>query len=572
MTTVRHTLGVLTFAATAWTQSSPLAHASEIGADVVNIATLTYTVGDTTASLTTNQAVFTIQAPPTPAPVIEFFRHSPSASNARSVTINGSNYSPSGNLEGPFVSIGQARTTGGQIIDITQPLALAPATTFLSGELMFVQVTDLAGNQDPEAVETISITITSDNGDVVVIQLYESGKNTGQFWAYIPTTDQAIVTNDNQLTTANENQLTAAYIDALTQTDVVVDTAFINSNCFVFDSVTGLPIDGATVSLINADTGQAAVVYGVDEFSAFPAQITSGEDAQDTSGLIYDPETGGFQFPFIEPGNYYVQVDAPEGYSFASIIPMEQVATNNGQFNVESPSYGGVFTLTEAGPVHFDIPLDPQTDFTLTKAADRNFADVGDFVNYTLTIQNAGTRAAPVKLFDTLPLGFRYVQGTSRVEKNPALDPTISDNAALLTFPMGVLAPGETVTLDYALEVGPGAPMGDAINRAIVQGVDGEQLSNVARASIKLREDLLRSRSTVVGRISEQSCDGDQRWARDIERGIGVEGVRLYLETGAYAVSDADGLFHFEGVTKGTHVVQLDEQTLPKGYTPMGLS
>ena len=60
-----------------------------------------------------------------------------------------------------------------------------------------------------------------------------------------------------------------------------------------------------------------------------------------------------------------------------------------------------------------------------------------------------------------------------------------------------------------------------------------------------------------------------QDWARDIVRGIGVEGVRLYLETGAYAVSDADGLFHFEGVTEGTHVVQVDEETLPQGFSPM---
>ena len=566
---MRHTLGVLTFAATAWTQSTTLTHASEIGSDVVNIATLTYTVGDTTASITTNSAVFTIQAPPTPAPVIEFFRHSPSASNARSITIHGSKYSPSGDIEGPFVPVGQALTTGGQIIDTTEPLLLAPATTFLTGELMFVQVTDIAGNEDPDEIETVSITITSDSGDVVVIQLYESGKNSGQFWAYIPTTDNAIIANDNQLTTANETELTAAYIDAFTQTDVVVDTAFINSNCFVFDSVTGERIDGASISLINADTGETAIVYGVDEFSAFPSQIMSGGDVTDNSGLVYDPEVGGFQFPFIEPGNYYVKVDAPDGYNFASILPIEQVAANNSQFNIENASYGEVFSVTEPGPIHFDIPLDPQTDFTLTKAADRNYADVGDFINYSLTIQNAGTRAAPVKLFDTLPLGFRYVPGTTRLEKTPSSEPTVSDDAALLTFPMGVLAPGETITLDYALEVGPGAPMGDAINRAIVQDVNGAPLSNVARAAIKLREDLLRSRSTVVGRISEQSCDGEQEWARDIERGIGVEGVRLYLETGAYAVSDSDGLFHFEGVTKGTHVIQLDEETLPKGYTPM---
>jgi len=34
-------------------------------------------------------------------------------------------------------------------------------------------------------------------------------------------------------------------------------------------------------------------------------------------------------------------------------------------------------------------------------------------------------------------------------------------------------------------------------------------------------------------------------------------------------VTDADGLYHFEGVAEGTHVVQVDKETLPQGYTPM---
>jgi len=107
---------------------------------------------------------------------------------------------------------------------------------------------------------------------------------------------------------------------------------------------------------------------------------------------------------------------------------------------------------------------------------------------------------------------------------------------------MDMLYPGESISLDYALEIGPGAPLGDAVNEAVVRGEDGDQISNIARAGIRLREDLLRSRSTIVGRITENSCDGDEGWAREIRRGDGVEGVRLYMETGAYVVSDPDGL------------------------------
>lgn len=569
MTSVRHTLGVLTLAATAWANGAAFAVASDnIGAEVINIATVTYTVDDVITAVRTNEAVFTIEAAYVP-PTIEFFRYSPNSPNARSTTINGSNYSPSGNLNGPFVGVGPARSSGGRIVDISSDVPLIPATTYLAGELMFVQVTDIQANVDPNTVDTITITITTSNGDVVVLELYESGPNTGQFWAYIPSTASGTAQYDNELTTENNTTLTASYVDTLNQTDVVVDTALINSNCFVFDSVTGAPIDGAVVTLINSATGQAAAVYGVDEFSTFPSEVLSGNDIEDDAGLIYDPETGGFQFPYIEPGTYHVVVTAPEGYSFSSTMPMDRIETLSGRYTLNDGSFGAEFTLTEAGPFHFDIPLDPIADFIISKTADRSFADVGDFVGYTVTVQNSGTQSGRVDLYDTLPLGFRYVAGTSRMQRDAIADPTVSPDAALLTFPMGILAPGESISLQYALEVGPASPMGDAINRAVLRGPDGREISNIARAEVKLREDLLRSTSTVVGRVSEQSCDADQDWARDINRGIGVEGVRIYMETGAYAVSDADGLFHFEGITEGTHVVQVDEETLPKGFTPM---
>jgi len=78
--------------------------------------------------------------------------------------------------------------------------------------------------------------------------------------------------------------------------------------------------------------------------------------------------------------------------------------------------------------------------------------------------------------------------------------------------------------------------------------------------------------STIIGRVTEQSCDGDADWARPIDRGIGVEGVRLYMETGAYVVSDPDGLFHFEGVKEGTHVVQVEDTTEHLDYNGLWLN
>jgi len=565
---VKHCAGYLAIAASVWTVSTAPASAADFGQEVINVAQVTYTSGLATTTVETNEAVFTIEPPRAPA-VIEFFRHSANASNPIFRQINGSDYSPTGSLSGPFTNVGAPQTAGGAVLDLSSAIPLIPAQTYISGELMFVRVIDTGRNLNSNAIDTVEITVTTSNGDEIVLQLYESGPDTGEFWAYILSSPDGTPVNDPVLSTGNNTQLTATYIDVFDQRDVTVDTALVDPYGVVFDSTTGAPVDGARVTLIDVTTGLEADVFGVDGFSDYPSSVISGSGATDASGLVYDVEPGEFRFPLAAQGQYFVRVEPPDGYNFASVMPVDYLVELNDDYVIIDASFGQNFTLEGTEPLRFDIPLDPDSDLVISKTADRATADVGDFVMYTVTVDNNGQTVAPVSIHDTLPLGFRYVQGTSRRELIPIGDPTISDEAGLLTFPMGVIAPGDSISLSYALEVGPGAPLGDAVNEAVIRDGDGDQISNIARAEIKLREDLLRSRTTIVGRITEQSCDGEEDWARHVEPGIGVEGVRIYTETGAYAVSDASGLFHFEGVKKGTHVVQIDEETLPQGFEPM---
>ncbi len=562
-------MGAIALIATAWVSSSSVASAELYGTEVINVASISYSQGNLSDTFVTNEATFTIRPPATPA-VIEFFRNSPTAPSPIMRNINGTDYSPSGDLAGAFEAIGPSTTTGGVNVKLDDEIPLIPATTYLAGELMFVRVTDIGQNLSSNEIDTVEITIEADNGDIIVLRLYESDPDSGEFWAYLPSTALKTDLYDNEITVNENTQLTATYVDTFDQTDVTIDTAVVNPLNRVFSSVTGEAVDGAVITLVNLDTGSEAVVYGVDGFSAFPSEVTSGEDVADAGGLTYEAEQGEFRYPLLDAGRYAVRVDPPEGYRFASVVDQTTLTNlNDNAFVILPASYGEEILLSGEGPLRFDIPLDPETDLVVNKSADRALADVGDFINYTVTIENRGGAAAPIMLHDTLPVGFRYVPGTSRTLQDRIDDPQVSERSTLLTFPMGVIQPGETMTLDYALEIGPGAPLGDAVNEAVVLDNAGQQLSNIARAGVRLREDLLRSRSTIVGRISEKSCDGEEDWARHVTRGEGVEGVRLYMETGAYVVSDPDGLFHFEGVSEGTHVVQVDKETLPQGYELM---
>jgi hypothetical protein len=62
---------------------------------------------------------------------------------------------------------------------------------------------------------------------------------------------------------------------------------------------------------------------------------------------------------------------------------------------------------------------------------------------------------------------------------------------------------------------------------------------------------------TIIGRVIDGGCSVDPAKAP------GIAGVRIMLEDGSYAVTDRDGRYHFEGVLPGTHVVQLDDNSLP---------
>ncbi|MEO1304045.1 MAG: hypothetical protein AAFV37_03640, partial [Pseudomonadota bacterium] len=219
--------------------------------------------------------------------------------------------------------------------------------------------------------------------------------------------------------------------------------------------------------------------------------------------------------------------------------------------------------------VKFDVPIDPAGDLTLEKRASDSQAALGDFIGYTINVENRGTIPAPFNLRDELPDGLRYVEGSARLDGAVVPNPAISPDGQTLSFDRAIVLPGASIQFTYLASVGPGTPQGEAINRAIAVNSSGAAVSNRAEAAVFIEEDLLTSRLTIIGRVAEAACHPDQPWARSIEDGQGVAGVRLYMETGEYVVTDSNGLYHFEGVRPGTHIVQVDEATLPDGYEPI---
>ena len=204
------------------------------------------------------------------------------------------------------------------------------------------------------------------------------------------------------------------------------------------------------------------------------------------------------------------------------------------------------------------IPAEsPVAPLHLVKQASRATASPGEAVAFTIDVRNADARSPTgnVRVTDVLPPAMRLRPRTLRVD-NEAASAEIAADGSSFTVTLPRLAAGASRRISYAADVRPGAAEGDAVNRAEAVG-DGGLTSNVSDAIVRIRRDGLAGRMTIVGRVTDGGCSADPAKA------AGVAGVRVMLEDGSYAVTDRDGRYHFEGVSPGTHVVQLDDMTLP---------
>lgn len=197
----------------------------------------------------------------------------------------------------------------------------------------------------------------------------------------------------------------------------------------------------------------------------------------------------------------------------------------------------------------------------LAKQAAAVDAVPGGAVLYRITVSNADPRlsSAPATLSDTFPAAMRLRVGSVRLN-GAAVQPQLAPAGRGFTLAIPSLAPGAVAQVSYTLEVRPDAREGEAINRAELVDAAGRR-SNIADAAVRIRRETIGSRMTILGRVVDGGCDVDPAKAP------GIPGVRIMLEDGSYAVTDRDGRYHFEGVAPGTHVVQLDDLTLPADRT-----
>jgi uncharacterized repeat protein (TIGR01451 family) len=452
----------------------------------------------------------------------------------------------------------------GSPIPLGSPVPLMAPTQLHLGEPIFVRLVDLDQNLDSGLAETVAVALAiGATGDSETLTLTETGLATGVFTGHTQLVGPP-AGSDCALSGVAGASLAGSYVDAADPTDTASDSAPISPESRVFDSLDGSLLDGAAITLVDAATGLPAPVLGDDGVSTFPSTITSGATASDSGGTVYAFGSGGYRFPVVGPGSYRLEIVPPSGYIYASSAPDSQIqALPGAPYAIVLGSRGESFAVGASPALDIDVPLDSlaSTQF-LSKQASKDTVAIGEFLQYSVDVVNPGVGGAPlgVEVSDRLPLGFRYREDSTRIDDLPAPDPAIDADARTLTFTLPATAAPSRTNIRYTVEVTANAPIGAATNRAASQALGGPA-SFTAKATVEVRDELLQEQVFLMGQVVVGSCDADL--TNDLE---GLEGARVYLEDGTYALSDERGMFHFEGVQPGVHVLQLDPASLPPTY------
>jgi uncharacterized repeat protein (TIGR01451 family) len=379
----------------------------------------------------------------------------------------------------------------------------------------------------------------------------------------------------------------------------------------IYDSVTRLPIAGATVTITGPLGFNPAVHLVGGNTSGYSVLGASASMLSASSG---SPLPGAYQFLLnnaAPAGTYTVKVTAPGYTSFtvgtatvdtaSAIIPNTSgsiapsgsgnTSVNKGNLNGNPPPVGDQDTtyylawnlkpISGSSVVNNHIPMDPavQPKLLITKVGDRSSAEVGDSVRYTIKVKrvDSASYAIPMsQVLDSLPAGFRYIEGTAQLQVGSGQAVHLADPkgkpAPVLTFTTGAIgasgSASDTLTLTYRVRLGVGSQQGTGINRATATaglGVNcqlpGALCSNEAQYKVKVTGGVFGTQACVIGKVYMDCNNNHMQDGTE----MGIPGVRMYMQDGTSITSDVEGKYSVCDVDPKLNILVIDQTTLPRG-------
>ena len=342
----------------------------------------------------------------------------------------------------------------------------------------------------------------------------------------------------------------------------------------VYDSITRLPVSGATVTL-----------SGPGGFSAATHLVGGTASATQVTGA-----NGYYQFLLLAgapSGTYTLTITPPSGYI---PLPSAIIPATAGPFTV--PGLSGVYAIqtqttaptgsqtttyyfsftmsgSTAGVVNNHIPIDPILGGAILTTKTTPLVNVkrGDLVPYTITMTNTLSATLPnIDARDVIPPGFKYRTGSGTLN-GVRTEPLVAGRQ--LTWRNLTFAAAEKKTFLLILVVGSGVSEGEYTNQAYaLNNTVNTAVSNIATATVRVVPDPTFDCSEIIGKVfDDKNANGYQD-----EGEPGIANVRLSTARGLLVTTDAEGRFHIPcpqipNENRGSNfVMKLDDRTLPSGY------
>ena len=382
----------------------------------------------------------------------------------------------------------------------------------------------------------------------------------------------------------------------------------IDPNGVVYNSVNRTAIPGATISLLNAVTGNAVPSSCFDDdnqqnqittengYYKFDLNFSHGECNAGINYLIKitppavdysllpstvitpqtDASTAALNVPGC-PGTADDDVVAPPGYCE---VQVSEVAPS---LSVPPASAGTSYYLHltlddvsvpgDSQIFNNHLPIDPilVNAVSITKISPMVNVTRGKLVPYTITITNRyGVDLNNSSIIDNFPAGFKYIEGSARYNNGTTevqLEPV--RNGLTLTWANIDLPVDQTQTFKLLLIVGAGVKEGPYSNKAhVFDTLTNTLASGTAVATVRVTADPDFDCSHVIGKVyDDKNLNGYQDTGEK-----GLSGVKFVTVRGLVSTSDKHGRFHVTCAVvpnedRGSNfVIKLDERTLPSGY------
>jgi uncharacterized repeat protein (TIGR01451 family) len=188
---------------------------------------------------------------------------------------------------------------------------------------------------------------------------------------------------------------------------------------------------------------------------------------------------------------------------------------------------------------HIPLDLDLDESVVITKRTPTVNVARGQLVPYVITVANGvAVNLTDVTVVDRFPAGFRYVEGSARLDGEPR-EPAIAGRE-LAGSGLEVTTDGRH-ELRLLLAVGSGVGEGEFVNRAqALSALTGRALSGEASATVRIVPDPTLDCTDVIGKV----CDDANRNGLQDAGERGLPGVRLATARGLLATTDQFGRFH----------------------------